>query len=308
MEILKTIIPIFIIIFLGSAAKKKGWITDGFIGPANRLAFNLAVPALIFKAIAGTDFTRQFNAKLLAGTLLPVVIVYLAAWMICGFFNIDRKYKGTLIESTMHGNVGYAGLAIVFYYLDQESFAVAAVLTGFLAIAHNFLAVIVLQANAPDQHSKHGPARTLTTVVKNPIIISAVAAILISSVGIEIPTIIDRTLAILGNLGLPLALLVIGASLSLRIQKRQLWMISFAALGKLLVLPAVGFSLYHFFSLAPAVYLPGLILLTCPVATFVYILASELDGDTDLAVNIISVTTPLSALTITLWIGFITSN
>ena len=85
-------------------------------------------------------------------------------------------------------------------------------------------------------------------------------------------------------------------------------MISFAALGKLLVLPATGFALYHVFALEPAVYLPGLILLTCPVATFVYILASELDGDTDLAVNIISVTTPLSALTITFWIGFLTGS
>jgi len=303
MEILNTIIPIFAVIFLGLAAKKKGLIPPAFLGPANQLVYYLAIPAMIFRAIAKSDFDSTFDARLVVGTLLPIVIVFGLFWGLCIVGRVKRQYRGTLIESAIHGNIGYIGLAIVFYYLGSEALAIAGILSGFVMLTHNALAVIALQVNVDVSKSGHGIKMVLLKIVGNPIIATALFSILFSMIGIQIPTIIDRTLAIIGNLALPLALLLIGASLSFHIQTRTLILILLACVAKLVVLPVVGISLYSLLGLEPAIYLPGLIILSVPVATVSYVMATEMNGDPQMAVSIISISTALSAVSITLWLS-----
>ncbi len=60
-HIVTTIIPIFILVILGTIARSKGFLPPEFLGPANRLVFYLAIPAMIFRAIANASLTRQFN-------------------------------------------------------------------------------------------------------------------------------------------------------------------------------------------------------------------------------------------------------
>ena len=172
-----------------------------------------------------------------------------------------------------------------------------------MMVAHNLSAVIVMQFYSEQTGSSAGIQKTAMNVLLNPIILTAILGILLSYFKVELPVILDRTLAIVGSLALPLALLVIGASLTLKIQSKQVLMIISVSIFKLLLLPATGYYLYNWLGLSADQYLPGLILLTCPVATVVYILSSELKSDTGLAVNLISVTTALSAVTISFWLS-----
>jgi hypothetical protein len=303
METLNTIIPIFAVILLGLLAKKRGFIPPSFVSPANRLTYYLAIPALIFRAIAKSDFHTKFDSWLLMGTLLPLLIVYGVFWIVFLVLGVASKSRGTLIESTIHGNIGYIALAIVFYYLGTEALATAGILAGFVMLTHNSLAVIVLQLHSGNQGTGHGMKQILTKIIGNPIILTAIVSILFSLAQLQIPVIIDRTLAVIGNLALPLALLLIGASLSFRIQTRQLFLVLMVSFAKLIVLPALGLWFYVAFHLQPEMYLPGLILLSAPVATVSYILATEMNGDPKMAVSIISISTALSALSITFWLA-----
>jgi predicted permease len=50
-------------------------------------------------------------------------------------------------------------------------------------------------------------------------------------------------------------------------------------------------------------YIPALILLASPSATISYVMATEMAGDADMATAAVSVTTLVSAVTFTLWLG-----
>ena len=52
MHILGTIIPIFVIIAMGCVARRKDFIPPEFLGPANRLVYHFAIPAMIFRAVS----------------------------------------------------------------------------------------------------------------------------------------------------------------------------------------------------------------------------------------------------------------
>ena len=144
-NVVSTIIPVFAIIFLGCWVRRKGLIRPELLGPANRLVYYVAVPAMIFREIAGASFTAQFNARILACTLMPVLVVFAISLAVGSLTRIPRGRLGTFMQSSFHGNLGYIGLAVAYYFLGTEGFVRASIIAGFLMLLQNFLAVVALQ-------------------------------------------------------------------------------------------------------------------------------------------------------------------
>lgn len=302
LNIAATIIPIFSVIVLGWLARWKGFIQQEFLEPANRLVYYLAIPALIFRAISKASLKAQFDVKVLAITLFSVVAVFALAWGSGFVLRLRQGQLGTFIQTSFHGNLGYIGLAVAFYFLGNEGFVRASIIAGFLIILQNFLAVISLQFNSDDISIK-GNKLIVLRILGNPVILSALAGILFSLSGLKMPLIVDRSLSILGGLALPMALLIIGASLSFELVQLRILRVISSSFLKLMLLPAVGFLLYRVFDLALQDYLPALILLASPTATITYVMAREMRGDVDFAVAAISTSTLMSSVTFTLWIN-----
>jgi malate permease and related proteins len=305
MQILNTVIPIFSVIFLGWLARRNGFVPQAFTGPANRLVFYFAIPAMVFAAIAEGSLKTDFNPVLLGCTLAAVGLSFGLTWIMGTVFRVPRRRFGTFVQSSFHGNLGYIGLAVAFYYLGREGFVSASLLIGFIMILQNLLSVIILQFYSDMEPSRNGVGNVLVKVLGNPVIISAVAGICYSLTGIPLPVVVARTLEIISGMALPLALLLIGAALNFDLMKAQLKPVLPAAGIKLVMLPGIGVVLYTLWDLPPDIYLPGLILLSSPCATISYVMAVEMNGDVDFAVTAISLSTLLSALSFSIWLHFI---
>ncbi|MCP4352521.1 MAG: AEC family transporter [Desulfobacterales bacterium] len=303
MNIVITIIPIFTIILIGWFAKNKSFMPPEFLGPANRLVYYLAIPAMIFRSVSKGSLTTRFNFEVIFICLCSVLAVFALSWGAGVIAKIRHDRRGTLIQSSFHGNLGYIGLAVTFYYLGNEGLGRASIIAGFIMILQNFLAVFVLQFHADDPRS--GKSRLVLKVMGNPIIISAVAGILFSLSGLPMPVVIGRSLDILSGMSLPMALLLIGASLSFKASWVGIGTVLLSGFMKLMILPCIGFVLYLIAGSAPQDYVPGLILLASPTATVTFIMAKEMGGDADFAVTAISISTILSSLTFCLWLNIV---
>ncbi len=303
MNIITTIIPIFAVIILGWFARFKGFIQPEFLGPANRLVFYLAIPAMIFRSISRASLKTQFNGMVLAITLLSALAVFAVAWLVGSISSVRLKQRGTFIQSSFHGNLGYIGLAVAYYFLGNAGLVRASIIAGFIMILQNFLAVFVLQFYSDNTSGKRNKLTLVMNILGNPVIISAMAGILFSLTGAPLPIVLDRSLDILSGLALPMALLIIGASLSFELMRLRILPVLGTGIMKLILLPGFGFALYRLFGLLPADYLPGLILLATPTATIVYVMAEEMNGDTNFAVAAISTSTMLSAVTFSVWLN-----
>jgi predicted permease len=303
MNIITTIIPIFAVIILGWFARWKGFIPDEFLEPANRLVFYLAIPAMIFREISRASLKTQFDIKVLFITLFAVVAIFGVSWGLGLAHRIRRGQLGTYIQTCCHGNLGYIGLAVAYYYLGTEGLVRASIIAGFVMILQNLLSVIALQFNSNSTSTTGSKLNMVWKVLGNPVIVSAMAGILFSLAEIPIPMVIDRSLNILSELALPLALLIIGASLTFELMRLRISALLSSSAMKLILLPGLGFGLYRLFGLPSHDYLPGLILLASPTATISYVMAKEMKGDTDFAVAAISISTLLSAITFTVWLN-----
>ncbi len=302
-DILKTILPIFVIIFLGWSLRRLDFMQEGFLKPANRLVYYVAIPAMIFREIATAEMAEHFRLVLVAATLSPLLIVSLAGLVLARGIKLPRYRVGTFLQCGFHGNLGYIGLAVAFYFLGDEGLTRASILAGFVMLLQNFLAVVALSRFNKEPEQKPSVISLLRRILLNPVIISAMAGMAFSFAGLHLPVILDRSLSILSGMALPLALLVIGTSVSFAQMRQQLRVTTLISILKLILLPALGLAFFHFLNLDRIEYLPALILLASPTATVSYVMASEMAGDADLATAAISITTLVSAVTFILWLG-----
>ncbi len=305
LNVVNTILPVFVIILLGWGLKRAGKLPGDLIGPLNRLVYYLAIPAMIFREVANTAIQEHFKLLMLFDTLVPVFIVFLAACFLARFIEPYDGKPGTFVQSSLHGNLGYIGLAVSYYFLGETGFSQASILAGFLMLLQNLLSVIGLQALAVNRKTRPGFLSLAGKIVGNPVIVSALGGIAFSLLNLSLPIPLDRMLKIISGMALPLALLVIGASLSFRLIRNNFRPAFTASVFKLGVLPLLGIIFYTLSGFPVQQFLPGLILLAAPTATVTYVMAGEMHGSTELASAAISLNTLLSAATYILWLGIL---
>lgn len=306
MAIASTIIPIFVVILVGLFIQRRNFLPPEFSGPANRLVYYVAIPAMIFGSVAKSDFTAWFSPLAIGITLTAAASVYATAGKLHRYLGVDVDQVGTFIQSAGHGNIGYMGLAVSAYYLGDIGLAHASVIGGFLMILQNILSVTALSVNASRSPAHHPRFSLIGKIMGNPVIISVLVGMLFSIGHIPMPLILQRSLKIISDLALPTALLLIGGSLSFD-QVRKYWKMSLCTTAlKLLGLPAIGFALFALFGIKGNAMVSSLILMGCPTATVTYVMSKEMHGDFSLATAAITLSTMASALTLSFWLGLAT--
>lgn len=300
---LDTIVPVFSIILLGLLCRHTGYLPSALTGPLNRLVYYIALPAMIFRAVAEAPLQSQFNGRLLLGTLAACAGCFVLALLLGLLFRIRAREMGTFLQSATHGNLGYIGLAVVYYFLGKEALGKASLLAGFLMLLQNLqsvLGLLLFSAGEGDPRAKilYGVRKA----VSNPIILAAGAGILFSFGEVSVPTVLERSLGILSGMALPLALLVIGASLSMGLVRAYALLSLGSGVLKLLACPALGLLLYLALDLTTDTFLPGMILLASPTATVTYVMALEMKGSPNQASASVSLITLLSSLAFVFWL------
>lgn len=298
---LSTIVPIFLVIGLGYWVRRKGLLTDAFMASGNRLLYMVAIPCLLFHKIATAPFHGSFFPWLIVGSVAAVFFMSLIVFLLGKVLSFPPGKYATFIQSSIHGNIGYIGLAVCYYSFDERTFGVAGVLAGFFIITQNILSVVYFHLIADKGIGYRGG--TVGKLVVNPIILSTLAGLAASFFHIPLPLIIDKALMIIGKMALPTALLIIGGSLDMGQVFTDLKPALFSSGLKMVGLPLLGMGLFYLFSVPRSLWVVGITLLSAPSATTCYIMARELHGDPELASSAVATSTLLSLFTFVFWLS-----
>jgi predicted permease len=131
-------------------------------------------------------------------------------------------------------------------------------------------------------------------LVSNPLILACICGILYANLADGFPPFIESTLQLCSFVALPLAMLSIGAALSLTGIRDHFKLSLVASIFKLLILPGVGYLLLAVFDVTGIAFKVGLIYFALPTSPALYILSSQLNSDTQLASATIALSTILS--------------
>jgi len=301
MHVVNTVAPVFLVIALGFALRRGGFLTAQFITGMTRLAYWVGLPALLFQKVAVAEqiekgFGNSF-VIVLAGIGGCIAVAYIAARLV----RMPASQSGAFVQAAFRGNMTFMGLAIVLYAFggDQGHPAqtIAVLTLAPIVPVHNILAVTVLLA-ARHKLSWSAVGKIARQIATNPLLLACAAGMVWSLAGLELPAAADRALSIAGQFALPVALIAIGGTLAQAKLTGRIGRSALAAVIKVGVAPVVGCLAAMAIGAGPTETAVALILLACPTAVASYVLTDQLDGDAALASGAIVVSTILSIVSL----------
>lgn len=310
MLLVDTLAPLVLLIVLGAALARIRFLGPEFMADLNKLAFWIALPALLFTSASQAATPNGGALRLFAVLVVGTALITLIALGMGFAWRMPASARGTLMQSAFRGNLAYIGIPVLAYSFSKnptptsERTLAAAVIVMVLTMAlYNILAVIVLQA------STHSPGavdwrRSVLSIVSNPLLLAGLIGLIVPLLQITLPSFLRRALESLGAAAVPIALMCIGGSLATtQMRGRRSWIVT-AALLKVAVLPGIVFLLARLAGLEPAEQRVALVLASCPTAAAAFIMARQMGGDETLASGSIALSTLLSfiSLAVALWI------
>ncbi len=293
------VLPIFLVIALGTLLKQLRLFDETFLQQTNRLVYVVFRPLLLFYKIGKADFSSFFNAPLVIGSTLVIIIGFALSYYYTGKRQYPATIRGSFCQGSFRGNLAYIGLAICLNAYGEEGLTKAGILMGFLVPVLNLFAILALLLPHQGRDKEKTPNLIAQTIL-NPLIIASFLGIIWSFWSLPIPTIIDRSLNITTGLALPLALLAIGGGFSFERLKGDLKLAGAASTIKLVLLPLLALLLLIPMGVSGADLGIGILIAGTPAATATYIMAQQMKGDAELAGSIVMLSTLASAFSYTI--------
>ncbi|MEX0729239.1 MAG: AEC family transporter [Aquisalimonadaceae bacterium] len=292
MSLIATIInilaPVTLIIALGWALVRTGFLSARALHDMNRLTYWVGLPSLlVYRTAASSPEIGTMGGVLIVG-FATTLIGALAAVIVARVLAIPLESRSTFVLGVFRGNLIFVGLPIVLYAFSGLGEAAAGVesslllVFGPMVVLYNVMAVLVLLHGGGVKRNDALSA-AMRGLMTNPILIACIVGLTLSWTATELPMLAERTLSAIGQMALPLALICIGGTLhTTRVHGSLRWAVV-GSLMKLLLLPAVGYLLAVQLGLTAEHTLLLLILMACPSATASYVLVRQMGGDEPLA-------------------------
>jgi len=294
MMVFNSLFPVFALILSGSLLKRFGLTNDIFLHTSDKLTYYIFFPLLLFWKIGSASTALFSSPGLYKSVICAVLAVYVLSTAFIILFKISDFKVGSFSQSCYRFN-SYIGVATVLSDLGEEGIQHFGILIGMIIPIINVLCVSTLIWFSGE---KAMPIKRMGQIIKglitNPLILACISGMLYANLAEGFPPYIEGVLQLCSFAALPLAMLSVGAALSIGSIKDHFKLALVASIFKLLVLPAVGYLLLIKFGVAGVALRVGLIYFALPTSPALYILSSQLNSDTELASAAIAMSTILS--------------
>lgn len=300
--VVRTILPIFLLIGLGFFSRKMNILKSGDERVLSAYVYYFALPALFLVNMAETDFISETLRFIFVG-IIPVLIavsIYVFSYLVFRFMK-DTLYL--LILSTVFGSLAFFGIPfIMFAFPTAEGEHLATLSAASISIVSVTISIAVLELYKLEKSPIwKGLKLVAMRLSRNPLIMSIFSGILISIVGVDIPSPIASSLHMLGGTTSAVAIFMLGVFLYGRKYTNMVDALKLSLL-RILFLPIVALLATALFRL-PSLEKSILVLMHgMPVAISMIILSERYDFYKETIASLILISSLGAALYLNLWL------
>ncbi len=306
--VIEVVLPVFGIILAGFLCGWRRLLGEDSSRALNGFVFYVALPALFFLAMARLELDDPslvpFTLTLTGAMVIPFAFIVVLARQFLGY---------RLGEVSMHGlagvfaNTGYMGIPLLLTAYGEPG-----VLPGVVATVFNGAVVIGLGTAVMEIHrsEKSGFLPLFKTagggLARNPLVLSAVAGLVVGQLKIPLPAALVTFCEILGGAVGPCALFAMGLFLVGRSVTRGALEVAWLTIVKLLISPLIAWVLaFHVFDMDPLWAASSVILSALPLGALVFILAQQYEIYVQRATAVILVSTLCSVVTLSIVMNYL---
>ncbi len=301
MNIIDVLLPLYLLISLGYFFRQRGFPAVDFWPGMEKLVYFILIPALIFSTLARANIDSSLIGKTILGVALPTYLIGATQWL--GFLwpGLRRTTFTSMYQGAIRNNTTIA-LVIAGLIMPGQGVALMALIATFMVILNNISSVMVLgyYGDKSNLDSGYQDRSFLVNLLTNPLIAACLVGLGFNLLSINLPDPLHKALYFLGQTGLPMALLTVGAGLKLTSLTSKVIPLSLPTIAKLIATPALIYGFIQFLNLSPQTAQMFVLYGAIPTAMSSYVLASQLGGDKETMAQIITLQTLVAAFTIPL--------
>ena len=299
LEIVIKVSIVFVMIFMGFAACKVGFIKSEAQTHLVNLILNITLPLMLINSICSNEITAdslQLTIEVLVFSSVYFILAGIVAAILVRMFrvrNLNDKGVYKIIFTSI--NAGFMGLPITLAVFGEEAVYYMALHNIVLNVVLYFFCVIQLNNGI-----KKGAVKKTLMKLLNPCIIGAVLGVVLLFAGAEIPSYIAGIMKSVGDVTIPVAMMVVGIQLADgRITDcfRNGKLVIFSVVT-MLVWPVLILIILKFIPMAGILKIVFTLGAALPPATTISALAAYEGRNYKLAADGIIVTTLMSVVTI----------
>ena len=289
--VLTQVIILFILIFVGFALAKIKMLNDESVKGLTDLALTLVTACVIVKS-----FFREFNKSdlndLLTSFLLGVIIhaVFILLTLLL-LRDKSENRKAVLQYAAVFSNCGFMALPLQQALLGDNGVFLG---SSFVAIFNAFVWSWGLRIMSGDKRSLN-PIKIIT----RPAILALITGFLVFILSIPVPKIISDPIGMFAALNTPIPMIIIGYHLASANVLKGFTDLKclFTILLRLVIFPAIAIFGMRLCCIKGDMLISQAICCAAPVAANATMFSSKFKRDTELSVNLVSLSTLLSLIT-----------
>jgi malonate transporter and related proteins len=299
--VVNVVLPVFAIVLAGFACGRLRLLGPGGSEALNGFVYFAALPALFFGSLAKVELSQIFNWAYLSAYLLGMLATAIAA-LIVGRVLFRTRGPALAVQNmaALFSNTGYMGIPLAITAFGREAALpaiLATIVNGALIMGLYILWIEAQRSTA--SHRLHVARDAFAGVFRSPLVLSAIAGILCSGFGVQVPAPLLTFCDIMGAAAPPAALFAMGLFMVGKSFKGDVIEVcAFSAL-KLMVQPLATFAIVALLIPVDFAWRSVLLLMAAlPTGSLVFVLASKHQTYVQRATGIILGSTLASVVTL----------
>lgn len=287
------VIALFLLMAFGFAGERAKIINENGSKVLSNISLVFVTPCLIINS-----FNIEYNPEKLKGLLICLAAsVAIHAFSILGV-ELCTRGKKTAAEklrvvkfAIVFSNAAYMGIPLQEAVLGADGVFYGSVYVAVFNVTLWTYGVVLSTGNIKEISGKK--------LLANPGLIGVTIGILLFLLPIELPRILSQTISSMAVLNTPLAMLIIGfylakSNLLSALKDKTVYIVS---LLKLVAIPLVTLGVMYLCGVRGAPLVAMVTTASAPTAAATSMFATKFDNDVILSVNLVTVTTVLSIIT-----------
>lgn len=301
-SLLSVFLPVLIIILVGKLVSLC-WLKDtNTWNSIDQLNFRLLIPCLVISTLISND-TSALKAPMVAtiviGSLGLIAFVTFVFYRTNLIKHLNPSSFSSVFQTSTRWNSTVALVVVSQWFGESYLVIVALMMAMFMPLANILNISMLVHLN----NNQKSVTTYLSSIVKNPIVIACLLGIAISYFKVELPQYWLQSIDRIGDASISIALISLGAGLSLKLNQATLVAITTSCFFKLFLMPVTAVIFALLFGAQKELAFVMALSLAAPTAMNGYVVAKEMGGDAPLYASISSAQTLLSFITIPVWIA-----
>ena len=238
MELLKNtflaLFPLYFYMGTGAVLRRMKVLKTEDLPKLNAFLFRSFLFFSLFNNVRNANFSGMDSGKLMLFGGLAVLFLFGLYMLTVPRIIKDYRQSSVAIQAMYRSNFVLLGMAYAEQLCGAENLGPVSLLVSVVVPMFNLLAVLTFELL---RGGKVNVGRILLKIIQNPLIIASLLGAVCAALKIQFPEYLDKPMKSLGSVATPFAMVLVGASLTLKSLEKNKKLVLFVSAARLILSP-----------------------------------------------------------------------